>query len=74
MGHQVIQAEINHLAFLFSALPLETGAECHYVVATVWCHPDQSRISILAAYKMLESHDVSWGIAMALAHAYDDIK
>ena len=68
------EAEIHHLAFLFSTLLLETGAECHYGVATVWCHPDQSRIGIQAAYKMLESHDMNEGSLVVLAHAYDHIK
>ena len=72
-GTKLSGMEIHHLAFLFSTLPLETGTECHYRVATVWCHPDQSRISIWAAYKMLESHDVNRGLLVVLVHAYDDI-
>ena len=66
--------EIHHLTFLFTTLPLKTGTECHYGVATVWCHPDQSRISIWTTYKMLENHDVSEGSLRVLAHVYDDIK
>ena len=73
-GTKSSRMEIHHFAFLFTTLPLETGAECHYGVATVWCHPNQSGISIWAAYKMLESHDMSRGLLMVLACTYDDIK
>ena len=66
--------EIHHLTFLFTTLPLKTGTECHYGVATVWCCPDQSRISVWATYKMLESHDMSGGWLMVLAWAYSDVK
>ena len=66
--------EIHHLAFLFTALPLETSAECHYGEATGWHHSDQSRISIQAAYKMLENYDMSGGSLMVLAGALNDIK
>ena len=62
--------EIHHLAFLFTTLPLETRTQHHYGVGTVWCHPDQSRISVQAAYKMLESHNVSRGSLLVLPCAY----
>ena len=73
-GTKLSGVEIHHLAFLFSTLPPQTGAEPHYGVATVWCHPDQSRISVKAAYKMLESHDVIKGLLMVLECAYNNVK
>ena len=73
-GTTLSGAEIHHSVFLFSTLPLETGAECHYWVATVWCHPNQSRISIWTAYKMLESHNMSEELLVVLACAYEDVK
>ena len=45
-GTKLSRTEIQDLAFLFTTLPPDTGAECHYGVATVWCHPNPSRISI----------------------------
>ena len=40
----------------------------------VWYHPDQSRISIQAGYKMLEGNEMSGGSLMVLAHTYNDVK
>ena len=74
MGHQVICDGNPHLSFLFTTLPLETGTECHYGVATVWFHPDQSRSSIQAAYKMLESHDMIGASLIMLACTYNKVK
>ena len=73
-GTKLSGMEIHHLVFLFTTLPLQTGAECHFGVATVWCHPNQSKISVWAAYKMLENHNVSMVLLMVLRHAYNDIK
>ena len=41
----------EQLAYLFITLLTQAGAECHYGVVAVWCHPAQSKVNIHLAFK-----------------------
>ena len=68
----ILQVPIKHstLADLWQLANKEWGTKS----SEMEIHPDQSRISVQAVYKMLQSYDVSRNFLSVLAHTYDDVK
>ena len=71
-GDSKIGWDMEQLAYLFITLLTQAVAECHYGVATAWCHPTQSKVNIHIAFKELEDHNLSKGLLAVLVQVFSN--